>query len=148
MKDKFMYEAFLEAKKAFEENEVPIGAVLVQNGEIIARAYNKKESLQRATAHAEILCIDEASKKLNTWHLDDCELYVTIEPCAMCSGAIIQSRIKKVIYGAKGRKFGTHDSVARILNSRKFNHYVEVEHGVMEEETAQLMKDFFRKLRK
>lgn len=148
MKNKFMKEAFLEAKKAFVKDEVPIGAVVVKDGEVIARAHNMKEELQLATAHAEILVIEQASKKLGTWYLDDCELYVTVEPCAMCSGAIIQSRIKKVYYGAKGLKFGTHQSVIKILDSDKFTHLVEVETGIMEQESSELMKDFFKKLRK
>lgn len=140
--------ALEEAQKAYDAMEVPIGAVIVRDGEVIASAHNKKEQLQKATAHAEILCIEEASQKLGTWYLDDCELYVTIEPCAMCAGAIVNSRIRKVYYGAKEKKFGAHNSIVNILENNDFNHYVEVESGIMAEEASSLMQAFFKKLRK
>lgn len=143
-----MLMALEEAKKAFDKDEVPIGAVIVLNDEVIARTHNLKETLQTSTAHAEILCIEEASKKLGTWHLDDCEMYVTIEPCAMCSGAIINSRIKKVYYGASEKKFGAHKSIVNVLGNDSFNHTVEVEAGMNESEASELMKSFFKKLRK
>jgi tRNA(adenine34) deaminase len=104
----FMREALKEAELAYKENEVPIGAVLVCNGEIVARNHNRKEATNDATTHAELLCIQEASKILGTWHLGECELFTTVEPCAMCSGAIINARIPKVTYAAPGIKFGTH----------------------------------------
>lgn len=145
--DKYMREALEEAKLAYQENEVPIGAVLVCNGEIVARNHNRKEATNDATSHAELLCIQEASQKLGTWHLGDCVLYTTVEPCAMCSGAIINARIPTVIYAAPGIKFGTHLSVVNILDSKKFNHNVNVTGGVLEEDSAALLKAFFQERR-
>jgi tRNA(adenine34) deaminase len=145
--DRFMREALKEAQVAYQENEVPIGAVLVCNGEIVARNHNRKEATNDATSHAELLCIQEASQKLGTWHLGDCVLYTTVEPCAMCSGAIINARIPTVIYAAPGIKFGTHLSVVNILDSKKFNHNVNVTGGVLEEESANLLKAFFQERR-
>lgn len=142
-----MREALKEAKLAYQENEVPIGAVLVCNGEIVARNHNRKEATNDATSHAELLCIQEASQKLGTWHLGDCVLYTTVEPCAMCSGAIINARIPTVVYAAPGIKFGTHLSVVNILDSKKFNHNVNVTGGVLEEESANLLKAFFQERR-
>ena len=145
--DSYMREALEEAKVAYQENEVPIGAVLVCNGEIVARNHNRKEATNDATSHAELLCIQEASRKLGSWHLGDCVLYTTVEPCAMCSGAIINARIPTVIYAAPGIKFGTHLSVVNILDSKKFNHNVNVTGGVLEEESATLLKAFFQERR-
>jgi tRNA(adenine34) deaminase len=145
--DSYMREALEEAKLAYQENEVPIGAVLVCNGEIVARNHNRKEATNDATSHAELLCIQEASQKLGSWHLGDCVLYTTVEPCAMCSGAIINARIPTVIYAAPGIKFGTHLSVVNILDSKKFNHNVDVTGGVLEEESANLLKAFFQERR-
>ena len=145
--DSYMREALEEAKVAYQENEVPIGAVLVCNGEIVARNHNRKEATNDATSHAELLCIQEASQKLGSWHLGDCVLYTTVEPCAMCSGAIINARIPTVIYAAPGIKFGTHLSVVNILDSKKFNHNVNVTGGVLEEESATLLKAFFQERR-
>ena len=143
----FMREALKEAELAYKENEVPIGAVLVCNGEIVARNHNRKEATNDATTHAELLCIQEASKILGTWHLGDCELFTTVEPCAMCSGAIINARIPKVTYAAPGIKFGTHLSVVNILDSKKFNHNVNVVGGLLEEESAALLRSFFQERR-
>ena len=145
--DSYMREALEEAKIAYQENEVPIGAVLVCNGEIVARNHNRKEATNDATSHAELLCIQEASQKLGSWHLGDCVLYTTVEPCAMCSGAIINARIPTVIYAAPGIKFGTHLSVVNILDSKKFNHNVDVTGGILEEESANLLKAFFQERR-
>ena len=145
--DSYMREALEEAKLAYQENEVPIGAVLVCNGEIVARNHNRKEATNDATSHAELLCIQEASQKLVSWHLGDCVLYTTVEPCAMCSGAIINARIPTVIYAAPGIKFGTHLSVVNILDSKKFNHNVDVTGGILEEESANLLKAFFQERR-
>ena len=145
--DSYMREALEEAKLAYQENEVPIGAVLVCNGEIVARNHNRKEATNDATSHAELLCIQEASQKLGSWHLGDCVLYTTVEPCAMCSGAIINARIPTVIYAAPGIKFGTHLSVVNILDSKKFNHNVDVTGGVLEEDSANLLKAFFQERR-
>ena len=145
--DNYMREALEEAKLAYQENEVPIGAVLVCNGEIVARNHNRKEATNDATSHAELLCIQEASQKRGSWHLGDCVLYTTVEPCAMCSGAIINARIPTVVYAAPGIKFGTHLSVVNILDSKKFNHNVNVTGGVLEEESANLLKAFFQERR-
>lgn len=141
-----MYEALLEAKKAAEENEVPVGAVIVKDGEIIARGRNMREKKQNPLSHAEIEAINEASKKLNSWHLDDCELYVTLEPCPMCTGAIINSRIKTVIFGAYDLKAGCMDSVINLCEY-PFNHKVEIYGGICEEECAEILTEFFEKLR-
>ncbi|QVK21335.1 nucleoside deaminase [Mycoplasmatota bacterium] len=147
MKDKYMKMALEEAKKAYLLGEVPIGAVIVKNDEVISKAYNMREKSQMATAHAEVLAIEEACRKLGTWRLDGCDLYVTVLPCAMCAGAIINSRVSKVVYGALEEKFGYLDIINDILNSDKFNHKVMVEGGVMEEKCSLLMKQFFQNLR-
>lgn len=146
--NKYMKVALEEAKLAYDKGDVPVGAVIVLNDEVIAKAHNRKEEKQVVTAHAEILAIEEASKKLNSWHLDDCQMYVTVEPCAMCSGAIVNSRIKKVYYGAPGKKFGAHKSIVNVLENNDFNHFVEVEAGMEEKEATELMQKFFKSLRK
>ncbi len=147
MQEEFMREALKEAKKAYKKLEIPVGAVIVKNGEIIARAHNKKESKKDTTKHAEILAIQEASKKLDNWRLMDCEMYVTLEPCPMCAGAIIQSRIKKVYIGTMDEKTGACGSVLNLLKDYKFNHEVEVETGIMQNECEELLKQFFKELR-
>ena len=124
-KEKFMKEALKEAKKAYEKLEVPVGAVIVKNGKIIARAHNLKETKKDTTKHAEILAIEKASKKLNAWRLLDCEMYITLEPCSMCAGAIINSRIKKIYIGALDEKTGAAGSVLNLFDY-KFNHKVDV----------------------
>ena len=121
----FMNQAYKEAIKALNIDEVPVGAVIVKDNKIIARAHNLKETLNLSTAHAEILVINKASKKLKTWHLDDCIMYVTLEPCVMCAGAIIQSRIKKVVYGAKSYQDGAIESALNLYDTKGFNHYPE-----------------------
>lgn len=143
----FMREAILEAKKAETFDEVPIGAIIVLNGKIIARAHNLREKNQSATAHAEILAIEEACKKLGTWRLEKATLYVTLEPCPMCAGAIILSRIPKVVYGTTDPKAGCAGSLMNILQDDRFNHQCEVIKGVEKEECAQLLTNFFRALR-
>lgn len=145
--DVFMREALKEAKKAFEEDEVPIGAVIVKDGEVIARGKNGREKFCDATAHAELMAIREACMKLNTWRLSGCSLYVTLEPCAMCSGAVILSRIDAVIFGAYDPKGGCAGSVMNILSCRNFNHRPEVIGGILEEECSNLLKEFFKKKR-
>lgn len=144
----FMKLAIEEAKKAEKIDEVPIGAVIVKNGQVVASAYNLREVDQRAIAHAELLAIDEACKKLNTWRLTGCTLYVTLEPCPMCAGAIIQSRIDRVVFGANDPKGGCVGSIYNLLSEPKFNHQCNIEAGVLSEECGQLLSNFFKKLRK
>ena len=146
-KEKYMKEALKEAKKAYEKLEIPVGAVIVKNGEIIARAHNVKEEKNDTTKHAEILAIQKASKKLKAWRLNDCEMYVTLEPCPMCAGALIQARIKKVYIGASDEKTGACGSVLNLLEDYKFNHQVEIEKGICKEECVKILKDFFKELR-
>ncbi len=146
--EKFMKEAIKEAKKAFNKLEVPVGAVIVKDEKIIARAYNEKETKNDTTKHAEILAIQKASKKLNSWRLNGCKMYVTLEPCSMCAGALIQSRIEKVYIGTMDNKTGSCGSVVNLLKDYKFNHKVEQENGVCKEECEKLLKDFFVMLRK
>ncbi|WP_425323768.1 tRNA adenosine(34) deaminase TadA [Heyndrickxia oleronia] len=144
----FMKLAISEAKKAEEKCEVPIGAVVVLNGEVIATAHNLRESTQNAITHAEILAIQKACKKIGSWRLEDAELYVTLEPCPMCSGAIILSRIKKVIFGAHDPKAGCAGTLMNLLDDQRFNHQSEVVSGVLENECSVLLSDFFRNIRK
>ena len=148
MEEKYMKEALKEAKKAYDKLEVPVGAVIVKDGKIIARAHNLKETKYDTTKHAEILAIQKASKKLNSWRLIDCEMYVTLEPCSMCAGAIINSRIKKVYIGALDEKTGAVGSVLNLFEDFTFNHKVEVEKGIMQKECETMLKDFFKMLRK
>ncbi len=147
IKEKYMQEALKEAKKAAEKLEVPVGCVIVKDGEIIARAHNQKETKTDTTKHAEILAIQKASKKLQAWRLLDCEMYVTLEPCSMCAGAMIQSRIKKVYIGAMDEKTGACGSVLNLLQDYPFNHIVEIETGIEKEKCEQVLKEFFKKLR-
>ena len=148
MEEKFMKAALKEAKKAYDKLEVPVGAVIVKDRKIIARAHNLKETKNDTTKHAEIIAIQKASKKLNSWRLIDCEMYVTLEPCSMCAGALINSRIKKVYIGASDQKTGAVGSVFNLLEDYTFNHKVEYEKGVMQEECENILKEFFKKLRK
>ena len=146
-KEKFMKEALKEAKKAYDKLEVPVGAVIVKDGKIIARAHNLKETKKDTTKHAEILAIEKASKKLGAWRLLDCEMYVTLEPCSMCAGAMINSRIKKLYIGALDEKTGAAGSVLNLFDY-PFNHKVEVEKGIMKENCEKILKEFFKDLRK
>ena len=148
MEEKFMKEALKEAKKAYDKLEIPVGAVIVKDGKIIARAHNLKETKFDTTKHAEILAIQKASKKLNSWRLIDCEMYVTLEPCSMCAGALINSRIKKVYIGASDQKTGAVGSVFNLLEDYTFNHKVEYKKGVLQDECESILKEFFKKLRK
>ncbi len=148
MEEKFMKLAIKEAKKAYEKLEVPIGAVIVKDGKIIARAHNLRETKKQACAHAEILAIEKACKKLDAWRLEGCEMYVTLEPCPMCAGAIINSRIKKIYIGAMDPKGGTVGSKINLLKDIKLNHETEIQYGVCSEECSKLLKDFFKELRK
>lgn len=147
-KEKFMKEALKEAKKAYEKLEVPVGAVIVKDGKIIARGHNLKETKKDTTRHAEIIAIEKASKKLGAWRLLDCEIYVTLEPCSMCAGAMINSRIKKLYIGAIDEKTGAVGSVLNLLEDYKFNHNIEVEKGILKEDCEKILKDFFKDLRK
>lgn len=146
-KEKFMKIALAEAKKAFDKEEIPVGAVIVKDGKIIARAHNTKEITKDATCHAEILAIKKACKKLGAWRLLDCEMYVTLEPCPMCAGALINSRIKKLYIGADDNKTGACGSVLNLLQDYKFNHKIEVDKYILKEECEALLKDFFKFLR-
>ena len=148
MKEKFMKEALKEAKKAYDKLEVPVGAVIVKDGQVIARAHNLKETKLDTTNHAEILAIQKASKKLKSWRLIGCEMYVTLEPCSMCAGALINSRIKKVYIGASDKKTGAVGSVFNLLEDYTFNHKVEYEKGILQEDCENLLKQFFKELRK
>ena len=146
--EKFMQEALKEAKKAYNKLEVPVGAVIVKDGKVIARAHNLKETKLDTTKHAEILAIQKVSKKLESWRLLDCEMYVTLEPCSMCAGAIINSRMKKIYIGTLDEKTGAAGSVLNLFEDYKFNHEVEVEKGIMKEQCESMLKDFFKNLRR
>lgn len=145
--EKFMTAALAEAKKAEKKEEVPIGCVIVLNGKIFARAHNLRQTKRLATAHAEILAIEKACKKVGDWRLDDAEMFVTLEPCAMCAGAIANARIKKVYFGAYEKKGGGVVSKFNILSESGLNHVVEYEGGIMEKECSELIKEFFRSRR-
>ncbi|HCF64768.1 MAG: tRNA adenosine(34) deaminase TadA [Clostridia bacterium] len=146
-KEKFMKEAIKQAKKAYDKEEIPVGAVIVKDGKIIARGYNKKEEKKDTTQHAEIIAIQKASRKIGAWRLQDCEMYVTLEPCAMCTGALIQARLKRVYIGTMDPKTGACGSVLNLLEDYKFNHKVEVETNIMQKECEKILKDFFKYLR-
>ncbi len=148
MDEFFMQEALKEAAKAMELKEVPIGAVVVKDGKIIARGYNLRETAKDPTAHAEILAIREASQVLGGWRLHGCDLYVTIEPCPMCAGAILMARIDRLIVGAMDPKAGAAGSLINIPEDERFNHQTEIIRGVLEEECSGIMRTFFRELRK
>lgn len=146
-KEYFMKEALKEAKKAYQKNEIPVGAIIVKDDKIIARAHNLRELKQKSIAHAEILAIEKANKKFNSWRLENCQMYVTLEPCMMCMGAIINSRIKQLYIGTLDPKAGSYESVIKVDNY-KFNHTVDVETGILEKECEYILKDFFKMLRK
>lgn len=142
-----MREAIKEAEKALEIGEVPVGAIIVRNGEIIARAHNLRETGRNPIYHAEMLAIDQAAKKLGGWRLIGCEIYVTLEPCSMCTGAIIQSRIERLYIGTNDLKTGACGGKINLLEPGLFNHTVKVEFGILKEDCANLIKSFFKKLR-
>lgn len=148
LNEKWMKEAIKEAQKAYDKLEVPVGVVIVKNNKIIARAHNVKEEKKDTTKHAEIIAIQKASKKLDNWRLIDCEMYVTLEPCSMCAGALINSRIKKVWIGTTDERTGACGSVLNLLQDYTFNHKVDVEVGILQKECETLLKDFFKQLRK
>ena len=144
----FMKEALKQAKKAGKIGEVPIGCVIVQDGQIIARGYNRRNTDKTTLAHAELAAIKKASKVVGDWRLEDCTLYVTLEPCQMCAGAIVQARMKRVVAGAMNPKAGCAGSILNLLQVERFNHQVEFEHGVLEEECSKVLQEFFKQLRK
>lgn len=145
--EKFMKEAIKQAKKAYAIGEVPIGCVIVHEGKIIGRGYNRRTIDKNTLAHAELMAIRKASKKMDDWRLEECTMYVTLEPCQMCSGAIVQSRMTRVVVGCMNPKAGCAGSILNLLQMEEFNHQVELETGVLEEECSQMMKSFFKELR-
>lgn len=145
--EKYMKAAIKEARKAYALDEVPIGCVIVQNNKIIARGYNRRNTDKNTLAHAEMSAIKKASKKTGDWRLEDCTMYVTLEPCQMCAGAIVQSRLGKVVIGSMNPKAGCAGSVINLLQMKQFNHQVEMETGILEEECSSMLSNFFRELR-
>ena len=145
--EKYMKEAIKQAKKAYAIWEVPIGCVIVYEGKIIGRGYNRRNIDKNTLAHAELQAIRKASRKMNDWRLEDCTMYVTLEPCQMCSGAIVQSRMKRVVVGCMNPKAGCAGSVMNLLQIPQFNHQVELTTGIREEECSQMLKTFFKELR-
>ena len=143
----YMREALRQAQKAYAADEVPVGAVVVREGKIIARAYNQIELLKDATAHAEMLALTEAEAAVGDWRLTDCDLYVTKEPCAMCAGALVHTRIRRVIFGCTDQSAGAAGSVVNLLQLRSLNHQCEITSGVLQKECAAILQDFFRKRR-
>lgn len=148
MNEKYMKEALKEAKKAYDKDEIPVGAVIVKDGKIIARAHNIKEAKKDTLCHAELLAIKKASKKINAWRLTGCTMYVTLEPCPMCAGALINSRIDKVVFATQDERTGACGSVLNLLEDYKFNHTVEIEKNVLQKESETMLKEFFKGLRK
>ena len=147
-KEKFMKEALKEAQKAYDKLEVPVGCVIVKDGKIISRAHNLKETKKDTTKHAEILAIQKASKRIDAWRLLDCDMYVTLEPCSMCAGAIINSRIRNLYIGTMDKKTGAAGSVLNLFEDFTFNHKVIVETGILQTQCEKILKDFFKELRK
>ena len=145
--ERYMRQAITLAKKAAANGDVPIGCVIVYEGKVIARGYNRRNVDRTTLAHAEIMAIRKASKVLGDWRLEDCTMYVTLEPCQMCAGAIVQSRMKKVVIATMNPKAGCAGSVLNLLQMAAFNHQVEIEKGVLEEECSTMLSDFFRELR-
>ena len=145
--EKYMKEALKLAKKAYTLGEVPIGCVIVYEDKIIGRGYNRRKTDKNTLSHAEITAINKASKKMGDWRLEDCTLYVTLEPCQMCSGAIVQARIKRVVIGCMNPKAGCAGSILNVLQMPQFNHQVEIVRGVMEEECSTMLSEFFKQLR-
>lgn len=146
-KEKFMKEALKQANKALELGEVPIGCVIVRNDKIIARGYNRRNTDKSVLAHAEISAIKKASKKLGDFRLEDCDIYVTLEPCPMCAGAIVQARLPRVIYGCKSDKSGSAGTIINVLRVPQFNHQVEICSGLLQEKCSEILSVFFKKLR-
>lgn len=147
-KEYYMKEALKEAEKAYKKLEVPVGAIIVKDGKIIARGHNQKEEKTDTTKHAEIIAIQKASKKLKSWRLIGCEMFITLEPCPMCAGAIINSRIEKIHIGAMDEKTGAAGSKLNLFEDYTFNHIVKTEKGLMKQECETILKKFFKELRK
>lgn len=146
--EKYMKEALKQAKKAYALGEVPIGCVIVYKDKIIGRGYNKRNTKKTTLAHAELVAIEKASKAMEDWRLEDCDMYVTLEPCQMCSGALVQARIKRVVIGTMNPKAGCAGSILNLLQMEEFNHQVEIQSGVMESECTEILQEFFKELRK
>ncbi len=147
MEEKYMKLAYKEAEKAFMEDEVPVGCVIVKDGKVIAKAHNKKEKKNSAIFHAEIECINKATKKLNNWNLKGCDMYVTLEPCMMCTGAAVNSRIDRIIFGCRDPKGGALVSNVEFKKISGLNHYPEIEEGVLSDQCSEILKEFFRRKR-
>lgn len=145
--EKYMKQAIRQAQKAYENGDVPIGCVIVREGRIIARGYNRRNKEGQVLAHAELMAIKKASKILGDWRLEDCTMYVTLEPCQMCAGAIVQARIPRVVIGCMNPKAGCAGSILNLLDIKEFNHQVDTEKGVLEAECSEMLKAFFRELR-
>lgn len=145
--EKYMKEAIRQARKAWKLNEVPIGCVIVKDDQIIARGYNRRNTDKNTLAHAELLAIRKASRIVGDWRLEECTMYITLEPCQMCAGAIVQARIPRVVIGSRNPKAGCAGSILNLLNVPQFNHQVELTEGILEEECSVMLSDFFRELR-
>lgn len=144
----YMNEAFKQALLAYEINEVPIGCVIVYNNNIIGKGFNKRISDKNVLSHAEIIAINESCNYMNDWRLENCSLFVTVEPCPMCAGAIVQARIKEIVFGTRNKKAGCCGSILNIVQDNRFNHQTEIIEGIMQEECSQIMGDFFKRFRK
>lgn len=142
-----MKEALKEAKKAYLKQEIPVGAVIVYQDKIIARAHNTRVNEKQVFTHAEIKAINKACKKMNSWVLEDCTIYITLEPCMMCAGALLQSRIKRIVYATKEPKHGVIESIDEVLDNPKLNHHIDITSGILQEEASMLLKNFFHELR-
>lgn len=145
--EKYMRQAIRQAKKAFDNGDVPIGCVIVYQGKVIGRGYNRRNKDKSSLAHAEILAIKKASKIMGDWRLEDCRMYVTLEPCQMCAGAIVQARIPEIVIGCMNPKAGSAGSIINLLDIKEFNHQVDITRGVMEQECSELLTSFFKELR-
>jgi tRNA(adenine34) deaminase len=145
--EKYMREALKQAKRAYQLGEVPIGCVIVYQGKIIGRGYNKRNTSKTTLAHAELTAINKASKKMGDWRLEDCTIYITLEPCQMCAGAIVQARIKRAVIGTMNPKAGCGGSILNLLQMEEFNHQVDITYGVLEDECTNILQTFFKELR-
>lgn len=145
--ERYMRQAITQAKKALENDDVPIGCVIVRDGKVIARGYNRRNKDRQSLAHAELMAIKKASKIVGDWRLEDCKMYVTLEPCQMCSGAIVQARIPEVVIGCMNPKAGCAGSVINLLDMAGFNHRVKITKGILENECSKMLTDFFKKMR-